>query len=134
MLGFVFAGGKRDGEIIRAIGPFDHSFVRTPFGEIDGTITPRLKRLVALLNQVDDIAGFELWAKHLAHIDREDFGIGGARDQEGRIDPLPAQRGDKGGGLPVAVRHGSDAALPPETASVQTRQLGVERVSTPVRI
>ncbi|MGB8062489.1 MAG: 2-dehydropantoate 2-reductase N-terminal domain-containing protein [Candidatus Sulfotelmatobacter sp.] len=23
MLGFVFAGGKRDGEIIRAIGPFD---------------------------------------------------------------------------------------------------------------
>ena len=51
MLGFVFAGGKRDGDIIRAIGPFDHSLMRTPFGEIDGTITPRLKRLVALLNR-----------------------------------------------------------------------------------
>ena len=62
MLGFVFAGGKRDGEIIRAIGPFDHSFVRTPFGEIDGTITPRLKRLVALLNQVG------LRAKTTTHI------------------------------------------------------------------
>jgi len=51
MLGFVFAGGKRDGEIIRAMGPFDHSLMRTPFGEIDGTVTPRLKRLVALLNR-----------------------------------------------------------------------------------
>ena len=51
MLGFVFAGGKRDGEIIRAIGPFDHSLMPTPFGEIDGTVTPRLKRLVNLLNR-----------------------------------------------------------------------------------
>lgn len=51
MLGFVFAGGKRDGEIIRAIGPFDHSLTPTPFGEIDGTITPRLTRLVNLLNR-----------------------------------------------------------------------------------
>jgi len=51
MLGFVFAGGKRDGEIIRAIGPFDHSLMPTPFGEIDGRVTPRLKRLVELLNR-----------------------------------------------------------------------------------
>ena len=51
MLGFVFGGGKRDGDLIRAIGPFDHGPIRTPFGEIDGTITPRLKRLVSLLNR-----------------------------------------------------------------------------------
>ena len=51
MFGFVFAGGKRDGEIIRAMGPFDHSLMRTPFGEIDGTVTLRLKRLVELLNR-----------------------------------------------------------------------------------
>ena len=51
MLGFVFAGGKRDGEVIRAIGPFDHSLMLTPFGEIDGTVTPRLRRLVELLNR-----------------------------------------------------------------------------------
>ncbi len=51
MLGFVFGGGKRDGDLIRAIGPFDHGPMRTPFGEIDGTITPRLKRLVNLLNR-----------------------------------------------------------------------------------
>jgi 2-dehydropantoate 2-reductase len=51
MLGFVFAGGKRDRDIIRAIGPFEHWLARTPFGEIDGSITPRLKRLVNLLNE-----------------------------------------------------------------------------------
>jgi 2-dehydropantoate 2-reductase len=51
MLGFVFAGGKRDGEIIRTIGPFRHSLMPTPFGEIDGKVTPRLKRLVNLLNR-----------------------------------------------------------------------------------
>ena len=51
MLGFVFAGGKRDGDIIRAMGPFDHSLMRTPFGEIDGPVTQRLKRLVNLLNR-----------------------------------------------------------------------------------
>jgi 2-dehydropantoate 2-reductase len=51
MLGFVFAGGKRDGEIIRVIGPFTHSLMPTPFGEIDGSVTPRLKRLVNLLNR-----------------------------------------------------------------------------------
>lgn len=51
MLGFVFAGGKRDRGIIRAIGPFDRSLMRTPFGEIDGTVTPRLRRLVELLNR-----------------------------------------------------------------------------------
>jgi 2-dehydropantoate 2-reductase len=50
MLGFVFAGGKRDGEIIRAIGPFARPMMPTPFGEIDGRVTPRLKRLVKLLN------------------------------------------------------------------------------------
>jgi 2-dehydropantoate 2-reductase len=62
MLGFVFAGGKRDGEIIRVIGPFAHSLMRTPFGEIDGTVTPRLKRLVNLLN------GAGLRAKVSTHI------------------------------------------------------------------
>ncbi len=51
MLGFVFAGGKRDEEIVKVIGPFKHTLIRTPFGEIDGTVTPRLKRLVDLFNR-----------------------------------------------------------------------------------
>ena len=48
MLGFVFGGGRREGSIIRAMIPKRGS---TPFGEIDGTITPRLTRLVAILRQ-----------------------------------------------------------------------------------
>jgi 2-dehydropantoate 2-reductase len=48
MAGFVFAGGKRDGEIIRAFVPRIFS---APFGEIDGTITRRLERLVSILRQ-----------------------------------------------------------------------------------
>lgn len=122
-VGLEFGERLFDGVEIRAVGgqvAHARSASRDQFHDRGGLVD-------AQVVEDDDIAGFELWAKHLAHIDREDFGIGGARDQEGRIDPLPAQRGDKGGGLPVAVRHGSDAALPPETASVQTRQLGVER-------
>ena len=46
MLGTVVAGGKRDGDIIRA---FVSTSLASPFGEMDGTITPRLKRLVKIL-------------------------------------------------------------------------------------
>jgi 2-dehydropantoate 2-reductase len=47
MLGTVVAGGKRDGNIIRAI--VLTSIASVPFGEIDGTITPRLLRLIKIL-------------------------------------------------------------------------------------
>jgi 2-dehydropantoate 2-reductase len=47
MLGTVVAGGKRDGAIIRAI--VLTKLASPPFGELDGTITPRLKQLVKTL-------------------------------------------------------------------------------------
>jgi 2-dehydropantoate 2-reductase len=47
MLGTVVAGGKRDGDIIRAM---TSTLLPSPFGEMDGTITPRLKQLVKVLN------------------------------------------------------------------------------------
>jgi 2-dehydropantoate 2-reductase len=47
MLGTVVAGGKRDGAIIRAI--VLAGLTSTPFGELDGSITPRLKRLIKTL-------------------------------------------------------------------------------------
>lgn len=53
MLGSVYAAGKRDGSIIRAM--VIHS-VAAPFGEIDGRITPRLKQLAAIFRQ----AGFKV--------------------------------------------------------------------------
>jgi len=49
MLGFVFGAGKRDGSVIRAISGLGR--IATPFGEIDGRITPRLTRLVGILCQ-----------------------------------------------------------------------------------
>jgi 2-dehydropantoate 2-reductase len=47
LLGTVIAGGKRDGSIIRAI--VLASIASVPFGEMDGTITPRLQRLIKTL-------------------------------------------------------------------------------------
>jgi 2-dehydropantoate 2-reductase len=60
LLGFVFGAGKRENGIIYAMPDLgtNHSLFAklsaTPFGELDGSITPRLKRLVALF----DRAGF----------------------------------------------------------------------------
>jgi 2-dehydropantoate 2-reductase len=47
MLGTVIAGGKRDGDIIRAI--VLASIASVPFGELDGTVTPRLQQLIQTL-------------------------------------------------------------------------------------
>lgn len=46
MLGMVVAGGKREDDIIRAMVSTP---LPSPFGEMNGTITPRLKRLVKIL-------------------------------------------------------------------------------------
>jgi 2-dehydropantoate 2-reductase len=86
MLGFVFAGGKRDGEIIRTIGPFKHSLMPTPFGEIDGTVTPRLERLVNLLNR----AG--LRAKVSTHV----------------VDYLATHASGVAALVPLAMKYGTD--------------------------
>ncbi len=51
MLGFVFGAGKRDGSVIRAISGFGGSRNASPFGELDGRITPRLTRLIGILCQ-----------------------------------------------------------------------------------
>jgi 2-dehydropantoate 2-reductase len=55
LFGFVYAGGKREGDIIKAI--ISRS-IAVPFGEINGAITPRLIRLVNILRQ----AGFKAQA------------------------------------------------------------------------
>jgi 2-dehydropantoate 2-reductase len=48
MLGFVFAGGRREDSLIRAMRAKGSS---TPFGEIDGRTTDRLTKLVGILNR-----------------------------------------------------------------------------------
>jgi 2-dehydropantoate 2-reductase len=51
MMGFVFGAGKRDGDVIRAISGVGGSRISSPFGEIDGRITPRLTRLIGIFRQ-----------------------------------------------------------------------------------
>ena len=46
----------------------------------------------------NDVTLVQLGAEHLGHIGGEDFSIGGTFDQKRRIDPVPAQGGDEGGG------------------------------------
>ena len=55
MMGAVYAAGKRDGNLIRAM--VFHS-VAAPFGEVDGRFTPRLKALIGILQR----AGFKAHA------------------------------------------------------------------------
>ena len=57
MMGGVFAAGKRDGNLIRAIV---FKSAGSPLGEIDGMITPRLKRLADIFHQ----AGFKVELSH----------------------------------------------------------------------
>jgi 2-dehydropantoate 2-reductase len=48
MLGSVYTGGRREGRVIRA---FILKPKAVPFGEIDGSVSPRLRRLVHALNR-----------------------------------------------------------------------------------
>jgi 2-dehydropantoate 2-reductase len=53
LLGFVFGAGKRDGDLVRAWAPqgLMAKTLVAPFGEVDGTFTPRLYQLVALFRR-----------------------------------------------------------------------------------
>ncbi|MGP8252551.1 MAG: ketopantoate reductase family protein [Terracidiphilus sp.] len=48
MMGFAFAGGRREGSLVRAMRAKGAS---TPFGEASGAVTPRLVRLIGILNR-----------------------------------------------------------------------------------
>jgi len=57
MMGGVYAAGKRDGSLIRAMVI---KSAASPMGEIDGTITPRLKQLAEILR----LGGFKVELTH----------------------------------------------------------------------
>jgi len=57
MMGAVYAAGKRDGSLIRAIV---FKSAAAPFGEIDGRITPRLRQLADIFRQ----GGFKVGLSH----------------------------------------------------------------------
>jgi len=51
LLGFVFGAGRREGNLIHGFSLKATRKNATPFGELDGAITPRLIRLVEIFNQ-----------------------------------------------------------------------------------
>jgi 2-dehydropantoate 2-reductase len=61
MMGFVFGAGRREGSVIRGISSLGSGLVgrllRTPFGELNGAITPRLTRLIGIFRQAGLNAG-----------------------------------------------------------------------------
>jgi 2-dehydropantoate 2-reductase len=50
MLGFVFGAGRREGSVIHGFNAATSPKNATPFGELDGQITPRLTGLVDIFN------------------------------------------------------------------------------------
>lgn len=85
MLDFVFGGGKREGAVVYAIsgvgGVLGALFGGIPFGEIDGTRTERLKRLVAIFRQAGvGCASFHPHSRLSCHLHRHDDFDGGAGD------------------------------------------------------
>ena len=56
LLGFVFGAGRREGKVIHGMAATGGwmRMAATPFGEVDGAVTPRVSRLVEILKQ----AGF----------------------------------------------------------------------------
>jgi len=59
LLGFVFGAGRREGTVIRGLVATSGllGMTRTPFGEVDGRITDRLTRLVAVFRSAGLHAG-----------------------------------------------------------------------------
>lgn len=55
LMGFVFGAGRREGSVIRGIANLGSGLAGrlwpTPFGEVDGSITPRLTRLIGIFRQ-----------------------------------------------------------------------------------
>ena len=56
--------------------------------------------------EADGVPGRKGRCEELLNIGEEQLSVHRAIDHAGRIDPVVAQAGDEGGGLPVIVRHG----------------------------
>jgi hypothetical protein len=72
----------------------------------------------------DEIARIERWHQHLFDIGQEGIAVHRAVEDHGRGQAAQPQRSGEGGCLPVAVRHGRAAALPPFGAASEPGHLG----------
>lgn len=121
--------------------------MRLEFGEsqFDGIEVRTVRRQVANANplsrkQPPDVLDFvggevvedegvalaQLRTENLLKISREHLGIDRAFDQKRGLDAFMAQGRNKGGALPVAVRHGADTTLAPRAAPPVAGHFGVQ--------
>ena len=102
LLGFVFAGGKREGSVVYGVdgvgGLLGALFHGTPFGEIDGSLSVRLKRLVAIFRQAGlDATASPHVADYLAtHAGFVTLMVAAALKYEMDLDALARNRADLG--------------------------------------
>jgi hypothetical protein len=72
-----------------------------------------------------DIAGLKRWDQHPLDIDPEALAIDRTVDQPRRFDPIAAQGGQEGHGLPMAVRHLGFEPQAPSRPAPQRRHVGL---------
>ena len=72
----------------------------------------------------DDIAGLERGAQKVPHISQEYFSVHRAIDHQRSCQAILAQSGYERGGLPMPMRHGSDAALSSGRSPIAASHVG----------
>ena len=73
----------------------------------------------------DDVAGLEGRDEELLDVGEEAFAVDGTVVKTGRFDPVAAQGGEEGRGLPVAVRNLVDEPLAARRPAVETGHVGL---------
>jgi len=74
----------------------------------------------------DDVTLGQRRGEDLGGIDREELTVDGTVDDLRRADPIETQRGNKGHGLPMAVRHHCMEALVSRSPATQWRHVGFD--------
>lgn len=114
-------------------GQFDRVEIRAVRREIEQGGAGRGDRLGDTFDLVggevvadDDIARAEFGHEDFAQVSQEGRSVHGAIQEPGSGQAIVAQGRDEGGALPVAVRHGGQAALAAFAAAIEAAHLGVE--------
>ncbi len=102
MMGFPLPGGKREDPVIYTVPDIEWRPWELPIGEVDGSITPRTRRVAAVLEdmkgyKVDIRTDIDAWLKH--HVAVVGVMSGAIYAAETDLDrPRAARRGRKRGG------------------------------------
>lgn len=126
-------GGLAKSSLEFGKGHFDGIEIRTIGWEVEQGGSGRSDRLGDPFDLMsgeviadDQITRNEFRSEDFAQVSQEGRSVHRAIQEPGGGETVVAQRGDEGGALPVAMRHGSPAALPAFAAPIKAAHLGVE--------